>query len=61
MIDDETLLLVLIFKHFVLIKGFAHLECINLRVVNFSGQDVYKLLMMFLRWKCPRVSADCGS
>ena len=42
MIDDETLLLVLIFKHFVLIKGFAHLECINLRVVNFSGQDVYK-------------------
>ena len=50
-IDDKTVLLVLILKHFVLIKGSSHLDCINLRVLKISDnfQDVYKLLMIAVR------------
>ena len=59
-LDDETVLLVFILKHFVLIISSSHLECINLRGVNFSGnlQDTCNLLMMALRFKCPRDSTN---
>ena len=55
-LDDETVLLVLILKHFVLIISSSYLECINVRIVNFSSnyKDTYNLLMMALRSKCPR-------
>ena len=55
-LDDETVLLVLTLKHFVLIISSSYLECINLRIVNFSSnyKDTYNLLMMALRSKCPR-------
>ena len=57
-LDDETVLLVLILKHFVSIISSSYLECINLRIVNFSSnyKDTYNLLMMAHRSKCPRDS-----
>ena len=39
-LDDETVLLVLILKHFVLLVSSLYLECFNLRVVNFSSNYV---------------------
>ena len=57
-LDDETVLLVLTLKHFVLIISSSYLECINLRIVNFSSnyKDTYNLHIMALRSKCPRDS-----